>query len=95
MKIKQIDVFQVDLPYSGGIYHLSENNSDSRYRHTIYTEEDRRTLLFGKIFKGKNWLEQNFEKVFVRFEFHGSPGITYGISDYNELCNFFYAIINV
>ena len=23
MKINQIDVFQVDLPYSGGVYHLS------------------------------------------------------------------------
>ena len=35
MKINQIDVFQVDLPYSGGVYHLSGGREYSVFDSTI------------------------------------------------------------
>jgi L-alanine-DL-glutamate epimerase-like enolase superfamily enzyme len=35
MKIKQIDVFQLDLPYSGGIYLLSGGREYSFFDATI------------------------------------------------------------
>ena len=35
MKIKQIDVFQLDLPYSGGVYSLSGGREYSVFDATI------------------------------------------------------------
>ena len=35
MKINQIDVYQVDLPYSGGVYHLSGGREYSVFDSTI------------------------------------------------------------
>jgi L-alanine-DL-glutamate epimerase-like enolase superfamily enzyme len=35
LKITKIDVFTVDLPYSGGIYHLSEGRTYTHFDATI------------------------------------------------------------
>ena len=35
LKIAQIDVFQVDLPYSGGVYKLSGGRSYSSFDSTV------------------------------------------------------------
>ena len=35
MKINQIDVFQLDLPYSGDVYHLSGGRKYSVFDSTI------------------------------------------------------------
>ena len=35
LKINQIDVFQVELPYAGGVYHLSRGRTYTSFDATI------------------------------------------------------------
>jgi len=42
MQIESIDVYQVDLPYSGGVYHLSGGRTYSEFDATIVRLHDRR-----------------------------------------------------
>ena len=35
MKISQIDVYQLDLPYSGGVYHLSHGRTYTHFDGTF------------------------------------------------------------